>query len=80
MVVVSWYHQNAVWEDFSARIRIDSREDELASKGSWKKKTEMKTANELESEKWYSIDNDNYEVKLFQATLLSDGIKMFSHF
>ena len=44
------------------------------------KKTETKTANELESEKWYSIDNDNYEVKLFQATLLSDGIKMFSHF
>ena len=42
------------------------------------KETETKTVKEPESEKWYSIDNDNYEVKSVRATLLPDAIKMFS--
>jgi len=39
--------------------------------------TETKTVKEPESEKWYSIDNDAYEVKSIRATLLPDAIKMF---
>ena len=33
---------------------------------------------EPEIEKWYSIDNDNYEVKPIRATLLPDVVRMFS--
>ena len=29
-------------------------------------------------DKWYSIDNDNYEVKPVRVTLLPDAIKMFT--
>ncbi len=29
-------------------------------------------------ERWYSIDNDNYEVKPIRVTVLPDAIKVFS--
>ena len=29
-------------------------------------------------EKWYSIDNDNYEVKPVRVTILPQAIKMFA--
>lgn len=31
----------------------------------------------VDNEKWYSIDNDNYEVKPIRVTILPEAIKVF---
>lgn len=36
------------------------------------------TAPPAAVEKWYSIDNDNYEVKPIHVTVLPESIKMFA--
>ena len=42
-----------------------------------KEKSEEQKGVEGE-ERWYSIDNDNYEVKPIRVTVLPDAIKVFS--
>lgn len=42
-----------------------------------KETTEEGKSVEVE-ERWYSIDNDNYEVKPIRVTVLPDAIKVFS--
>ncbi len=36
-----------------------------------------KAPNIVDNEKWYSIDNDNYEVKPIRVTILPEAIKVF---
>ena len=61
----------------TAEVEKDTELTEKETEKTEKTEKETEIVKEPEIEKWYSIDNDSYEVKSIRATLLPDAIKMF---
>ncbi len=62
----------------SIREKIVVQQFEMIPQVQEKAQDESSNKEDPAVEKWYSIDNDNYEVKPVRVTILPQAIKMFA--